>query len=145
MPIFAYFTRVGGALLGMLLLVSFVVEPSKPEPQQAAAAIEKMIAKPRTMTKPTEPNETYRAALDSEPSSARNFRAPIQQPRAGQLDQTSAALTEPRVEPKRKTAKSREKLRNINITAALRYDTSAYASTARHAWYSSAENRHAPQ
>ena len=141
MPIFAYFTRVGAALLGGLLLVSFLMEPSNPELQPAAAAIEKMVAKPRTMGKSIEHNGTYLAGPASELSSARNFRAPIQQPRAGQLDDP-AALTETRAEPKRKTAKSGVKLRNI--TAAPRYDTS-YASTARDSWYFSAENRHAPQ
>jgi hypothetical protein len=142
MPLFAYFTRVGAALLALLLLLNVML---KPDPEPAAAGIANSTAKPRMTTGSAQPNgtavRTARGEAQPQASEAANWRQPeqIEQLSTGRAERKSVT----QAEPKSKTAKTR--VRAQNITAARRHDRSAYSSYARDDWYFSAERRHAPQ
>jgi hypothetical protein len=138
MPLFAYFTRVGAALLALLLFLNFMLEPSKQNPKPTAAAIAN--STPKLMTGSalgTEPASEAQPQL----SAATNFRQPvqIQQLSTGEVERKSV----PQAEPKSKTAKTR--VRAQEITSARRYDRSAYSSYARDASYFAAKSRHGPE
>jgi len=138
MPLFAYFTRVGAALLALLLFLNFMLEPRKPHPEPAAAAIAN--SPPKLTT-----GSALRTAPASEAqpqlSAATNFGRPeqIRQLSTGEVEPKSV----PQAEPKSKTARTR--VRAQHITAARRNDRSAYSSYARDASYFAAESRHRPE
>ena len=136
MPLFAYFTRVGLALLALLLVLNFMLEPKKPEPNSSVAAFETVLRAQAT-TGSAHPSGAASSDFEPQRSEATNYRL------AEQGQQVSTDDAEPipvaRVQPKRKS--ERAKVSKVK----RQFEPSAYSSYARGASYlSAAENRHTP-
>jgi hypothetical protein len=135
MPLFAYFTRAGLALLALLLVLNFMVERNEPKPDPAAAAIETYRARSTTGSAHQSEAASWNFVLRR--SEAANYRLPDpEQEQQGSTDDTPPITAQPKGSPKKTT---------VSKVRTRQFEPSADSSYARVTSYvSAAENRHAP-
>jgi hypothetical protein len=138
MPLFAYFTRVGLALLALLLVLNSMVEPNEPKPEPAVAAIETYRARSTTGSAHQSEARNWNFVLHR--SKSANYRLPDPtQEQQGSTDDTAPTAVR-QVEPK-----SRPEKATVRKVRTRQFEPSAYSSYARATSYvSAAESRHAP-
>jgi hypothetical protein len=134
MPLFAYFTRVGLVLLALLLALNFMLEPRKPEPDPAGAAIE-TFRRAQSTTGSAHP-DSANSEFEPRRSETANYRAPEERQQPSTDYGEPAPVT--KVPPESKSAKTKVRTR--------RSEPLAYSSYARDtSYFSAAEDRHAPR
>jgi hypothetical protein len=141
MPLLMYFAAVGGVLTTLLLLVNFMLEPSKPErSKHAATDVETSLRKPRTTTgfMPS----TVGVAATAPAAEARHDSAEITGSSAQPANQQASRVVAERKSVTKAKPKSARK-----ATAGRRpYRDSGYSSYAQRLpkWRSSAEGTLGP-
>jgi hypothetical protein len=136
MPLFAYFIRVGLSLLALLLVLNFMLEPKKPEPDPSVVTFETVV-RARATTGSAHPSGAASSDFEPRRSEATNYRLPEQGQQVTPHDAEPIPVTG--VQPKGKS--ERTKVSKVK----RQVEPSAYSSIARGTSYlSAAENRHAP-
>jgi hypothetical protein len=141
MPVLMYFATAGGVLTTLLLLVNFLLEPSKPESSKHAATdVETSLRKPRTTTGFTP--STVGIAAKAPAAEARHDSAEITGSSAQPPNQQSSRD----VAERKSFTKAKPKSGRKATTGRRPYRDSGYSSYAQRLpkWRSSAEGTLGP-